>query len=69
MTYSVNGYQLENIDDARRQAVGDITFPRKERVDILVGSDESGWELCEYIERNEKGKAVPSWGFPKGMKA
>ena len=67
--YQVNGYQLENLDDARRQAIGDITFPRKERVEILVGSDESGWELCEYVQRNEAGRAIPSWGLPMGEKA
>ena len=67
--YSVNGYQLENLDDARRQAIGDITFPRKDRVEILAGSDESGWELFEFVQRNEQGRAIPSWGLPMGEKA
>ena len=67
--YSVNGYQLENLDDARRQAIGDITFPRKDRVEILAGSDESGWELFEFVQRNEQGRAIPSWGLPMGVQS
>ena len=68
-TYSVNGYILSSLDDARRQAIGDITFPRKERVEILAGSDSEGWELFEFVERNEAGRAIPSWGLPMGEKA
>ena len=59
--YNINGTKLAHLDDARRQAIGEINWPRKDRVEIMQGSDEEGWTLAEWVERGPEGFSVPSW--------